>query len=176
MYINYSFRSFERKDTDRVRKFILSQNLGYPKYDTWGNKAVGQVVSGEKQAILAYSDGYLVGDVIFQEHRQLDRFIEIKNMRVHPDLRMRDFGRFMEKQVERYAVSLGYNALICDIREDKPEIVCFFVGIGFIPVATLSLYEEDKKDVTLVKFLRNLGNEKQELIERVHSVIHTATF
>lgn len=176
MDFNYTFRSFRKGDENRVRKFVLSQNLGYPRYDEWGHRAVCQLVGGEKQAVLAYSDGFLVGDAIFQEHRQLNGFVEIKNLRIHPALRMREFGRFMTKQVERYASSSGYNALICDVRENKPEIARFLMGIGFIPVATLNLYDDGKRDVTLVKFFGKFGEEQQGLIKKVEDTIQSVAF
>jgi len=46
---------------------------------------------------LAFSDDFLVGNLVFQPHKEFPRIKELKNMRVHPKLQGRYFGAFMIK-------------------------------------------------------------------------------
>ena len=122
--IDYKFRSFRKRDTDTVRSFLTKQDLGYPQYSRWiDERAIGGLLAETKHALLVYSNGELVGDLLFQEHQHLDKIVEIKNMRIHPRLRWRAFGRFMIKQLEVEATQAGYLALIGDVREESRDII-----------------------------------------------------
>ncbi len=153
---SFDFNFTSLQDTRQLRQlmdFIHLQDLGYPKYHDWVAKAESELLSGYKGAIIAYSSGHVVGDLIFQPHKGVSTLLEIKNLRVHPDLRGREFSRFMLRQLEVEANG-RYDALIGDIREDQKQLVAFSYGWGFSPIRTVPLYGDDKKDVVIVKFLR----------------------
>ena len=138
--------------------FLAKQNLDYPQYDSWVQRAEDELWQGYKSAVCAFSDGRLVGDVIHQPHKGVSRLLEIKNVRVHPDLRMRDFARFMLKQVEVEASLTGsYDALIGDVRPEQKESVNFLLNYGFRQVAVVPLYESAKPEIVVVKFLNSTG-------------------
>jgi hypothetical protein len=95
-----------------------------------------------------------VADTSNQAHKSLDGLLEIKNIRVHPNVRLRDFGRFMLKQAE---LTPGFLGSICDVREDQPRVLQFMVRCGYSVAATVPLYDSERNDIVLVKFF---GDER----------------
>ena len=88
MSFDFRFKFLEdEKEIKKLRKFILEQSFNYPNYEDWVERAVAQIDLGYKKTILSFSDEVLVGDLIFQSHKTLPRVMELKNMRIHPDLK-----------------------------------------------------------------------------------------
>jgi hypothetical protein len=156
MPFNFEFRLLEdKKDTNKLKKFLLEQPFNYPYYEDWVERAVSQIDLGYKKTILSFSDGFLVGDLIFQPHKTLMNVIELKNMRIHPNLKRRYFGFFMLRQAE--AESRGYNAIICDTRSDRTDVLNLLRLCEYHEISRVPLYESNTEDVVLLKNLnRNL--------------------
>ena len=104
-YFEFKQADSER-DIVRAVNFISKLHFGYPNYDDWVQKAEAELFQGYKKAILALSDKKIVGDLIYQPHKNIQGVLEIKNLRVHEKLRKRDFGHFMLKQPESEVVLL----------------------------------------------------------------------
>lgn len=122
MSFDFRFRFLEdEKELRGLRKFLLEQPFNYPNYEDWVEKTISQIDSGYKRTILSFSDDALVGDLIFQPHKTLERVMELKNIRIHPDLKRRYFGFFMLRQAE--AESGNYDAIICDTRSDRTDVL-----------------------------------------------------
>ncbi|MEK6827592.1 MAG: hypothetical protein AABX99_03870, partial [Nanoarchaeota archaeon] len=67
MSFNFNFTTLE--DINQLRSlidFMTSQDLDYPRYGEWLQKTESQLERGEKQAILAFHEGKLVGDLVHQ--------------------------------------------------------------------------------------------------------------
>ncbi|MBU0461515.1 MAG: GNAT family N-acetyltransferase [Nanoarchaeota archaeon] len=151
MSFHFTFQTVDgTRDIGRLVDFLAKQDLGYPHYDEWVQRAENELAAGYKVPIIAVSDGQIVGDVLYQPHKQIPRLREIKNLRVHPDLRRRDFAHFMLRQAEAEHPE-QYDAIICDTRADQREIIGLLTFSGYVPVATVPLYGDDLPDVTLVK-------------------------
>jgi ribosomal protein S18 acetylase RimI-like enzyme len=156
---DFSFTSLQ--DMRQLRgliDFIHLQDLGYPNYHDWVAKAESELLSGYKGAIVAYSDGKVVGNLIFQPHKGVSSLLEIKNLRVHQGLRDRNFGMFMLRQLEVEAAG-NFDAIIGDIRHEQKQVIAFSASCGFAPIATVPLYGDNQKDVVIVKFLRGKENQ-----------------
>ena len=149
MPIDFTFRTIDGKNLDEATRFISSQNLGYPNYDSWVEKMRSELSLGIKHGIAAYSDGAFVGDVIFQEHKQIRGILEMKNIRIHPLLRGRNFAPFMLKQAE---IEMNSEAVIVDARLNQRDMINFLTSQGYIPTAKVSLYDSYNEDVVMVKF------------------------
>ncbi len=134
--------------------FLRLQNLGYPRYMEWVGRAEAELEAGYKQAILAFSEGRLVGNVLYQPHKSLKGLLEIKNVRVHPSVRMRDFGRFMLEQVP--AENQGFIGAIGDVRPDQPGLVHFLERCGYVQAGIIPLYDEQKEVLLIKPFQQNL--------------------
>ena len=81
MSFNFNFTTLE--DINQLRSlidFMTSQDLDYPRYGEWLQKTESQLERGEKQAILAFHEGKLVGDLVHQICRDdgLGSLVEIK--------------------------------------------------------------------------------------------------
>lgn len=148
MPIDFAFRSIGLRNLDAAMQFITSQNLGYPNYERWTEKTRGELSSGIKHGILAYSNGIVVGDVVFQNHKELPKILEMKNIRIHPKLRGRNFASFMLKQAE---LEMFSEAVIVDARANQKDMIDFLTSQGYFPVAAISLYDSHNKDIVMVK-------------------------
>lgn len=154
MSFNFAFRTAEtRKDLLRLLDFLREQDLNYPNYQDWVGRTETEIESGWKTGILAVSNGFVLGDVIWQPHKELNRIREIKNMRVHPSVRERYFARFLMKQAE--AENRGdYDVLMCDLREDHPEkktLMNMLVSMGYAELYAVNLYDPDVRDIVMIK-------------------------
>lgn len=99
--LNIAFRQpSDYSDIRALRDFLYHQNLGYPSYDEWVFRATEEIDDGYKQSILAFDDGKIVGNVIFQPHKEISNLREIKNLRVDQSIRLRKFGSFLLRQAE----------------------------------------------------------------------------
>jgi len=169
MVFDFRFRGVESAtDITRLVDFLGKQPLNYRGYGDWLQRAEAELFAEYKQAVLAFNGRVLVGDVVYQAHKQIPRVLEIKNIRVHPDMRRRDFGHFMLKQVEAEAKSSGqYEAVVVDARASQHEVITFLMFSGFKELGKRCLYEENEQDVVMAKPV----NEKSGLV-RVASLFH----
>lgn len=151
MPFDFAFRSVaSTREIKATLDFLARQDLKYPKYDEWVQRVEAELFSGQKRAALAYSCGVLVGDVIWQPHKQLPRVREIKNLRVSPKARGRYLAQFLLRQAE-CEDRQDYDALIGDVRENQPSVIRFMQSMGYQAVAKLNLYEENQREVVLFK-------------------------
>lgn len=133
--------------------FVAQQDLGYPNYGGWLEKAEHQLRTGQKDAILAFSGGTLVADLIYQQHKTIPQVLEIKNLRVHPKLRERYFARFMLRQLEADARTSGYRTMLVDARESQRDVRSFLLASGFSEIITLPIYSPESNEVIMAKSL-----------------------
>lgn len=145
----------DEKEIRKLKKFLLEQSFNYPHYEDWVERAISEVLSGYKKTILAFSDNILIGDLIFQPHKNLLRVMELKNMRIHPEFKRRYFGFFMLRQAE--AESKDYDAIICDTRSDRLDVLNMLKLCGYRELSRASLYDSNIEDVIMLKNLNNKG-------------------
>lgn len=171
---NFQFRSIESmSDVHRLIDFLSKQSLGYPNYDDWIQRAEPEVESGYKQAVLAFSDNYLVGDSIYQPHKELSRVREVKNFRIHPKLRRRAFGYFILKQVEELNKE-EFDAIIVDARTDNQESINFLTFCRYVPIAKVPLYDRNSPDVVMVKCFND--RTKQGIVYNAKQLVLGSSF
>jgi N-acetylglutamate synthase-like GNAT family acetyltransferase len=175
--MSFYFTFTDLEDISQLRMlvdFMASQDLDYPHYDDWLQKTESQLERREKQAVLAFSDGKLVGNLVHQVCRDngLGNLREIKNLRIHPEVRERYFANFMLKQLYVECEN-KYEGLILDVRANQKETYNFLVYCGFIPVMNISLYEKNMDEIVMFKPFR----EKAELgIPKVKKIIQARSF
>ena len=151
MTFNFNFRTPDNtQDIRQLVDFLMKQDLGYPGYEDWVQRSEHEIDKGYKIPILAFSGNHLVGDLIYQPHKQLPRVREIKNLRVHPGWRGRSFGHFMLRQAE-VENQHQYDALIVDARADQKEIIALLLRNGYMPLGQRALYDSNAMDVIMVK-------------------------
>lgn len=136
-------------DIRLLRDFLTKQNLGYPNYDDWIYRATEEIDQGYKQSVLAFDDGHLVGDVIFQPHKEVAGLREIKNLRVDEDSRFRKFGSFLLRQAE-FIDHEQYDWLIADFREGQKAVERLLASEGYTNREVRCLYD-DRFDIVTMK-------------------------
>lgn len=153
MGFDYSFRSIDgNKAVAEAVSFLSKQSLGYPKYADWVGRAEAELRLGVKKGVVAYNNLRIAGDVICQPHKSLHGVLELKNIRIHPEVRGRKFASFMLRQAETEFPS---DLIVVDTRRDQTDMVKFLISEGYVPVASPMLYEEGKEDVVFAKFPRD---------------------
>jgi len=149
--VNICFVSADsRKEIQATVGFLAKQSLGYPRYADWVGRTEAELYTGYKRAILAFCDDCLVGDFVWQPHKTIRGAVEWKNLRVHPSVKRRLFGRFLLRQAEEIC---GFPVAICDVRADQKEVIQLLISCGYVAAATLPLYDSEKLDMVMVKYL-----------------------
>lgn len=150
MSFDFTFRSVQTtKQIRQTIEFLAKQDLKYPRYDEWVQKAEAELFSGYKKAALAYSEGILVGDILWQPHKQFPRVRELKNVRVSK-VNRRYIAEFLVRQAE--CEDRGeFDAIIVDAREFQTDFISLMQNLDYRVVGKLNLYDEDKRDVVLFK-------------------------
>jgi len=164
---HFHFKGLEdKKELRNLIEFLVLQDLGYPNYESWVQKTEHELESGYKGVVLAFSGKQLVGDIVYQPHKAANCFLEIKNLRMHPQIRERKFAEFMLRQIE--AENKGkYSAVICDARANQKDIISFLESQKYNMYATLPLYDKHTPDVVMIKFL----DEKNKLVPLADKII-----
>jgi hypothetical protein len=158
MGFNFNFRQIDSEtDIRRLVEFMAKYPLDYPGYDAWLQRAESELDAGYKQAILAFSEGTLVGNIVYQRHKQLPGTLEIKNLRVAAGKQRRDFGHFMLRQVQVEANRGDYGLILCDARESQTDVLALLGFSGFIEIARAALYDSNERDVIMGKPIKREG-------------------
>ncbi|MBI2449000.1 GNAT family N-acetyltransferase [Candidatus Pacearchaeota archaeon] len=161
MAFDFNFHGIEdRTDLKELIDFLAYQDLGYPRYQEWVQRTEHELDSGYKKAILAFSERYLVADLIYQQHKEAACFLELKNLRIHPAFRLRGFGRFMLRQVEVEHAE-QYEAIICDARANQSDTIKFLESCGYSPLITCPLYDQNTPEIVMIK---SLNKDKKQFI------------
>lgn len=160
MGFNFNFRQIDStQDIRKLIDFMAIRPLSYLEYDAWIQRSEPELYMEYKRAILAFSDLVLVGDVVYQKHKQLPNSLEIKNLRVNEKIRRRDFAHFMLKQVEAEAVKAGYGLILCDTRANQSDVLSLLQFSGFKEIVRAPLYDSNEEDVIFAKPLKQSKKE-----------------
>ena len=159
MGFHYEFRSLEsERDAKNMISWMRQRPLDYKNFNDWVDKIEHEIFSGYKQAILGFcrenNQPQLVSYLLFQQHKQLP-FLEFKSLRVDEKVQDQYFGSFSLRQGEVEAKKRKLNGIICDVRENRANVIGMLLRNGFSPIATTSLYESAKKDIIMLKDFRN---------------------
>lgn len=140
MKFDFDFRTIDtKKDVENVTKFMSNFSLDYPNYFGWLEKVRSQLTSGDKNGIFAFSDGSIIGNLVFQRLNEKD--FEIKNLRVHDILKGRGFANFMLNQLEIELVKDNISRLYVDTRVDNLPVRNLFESRGYLNIGEKKLYD-----------------------------------
>lgn len=152
--MHFSFYTVDStKLASKLIDFLIYQNNNYPKYEDWVLRARKEILDGYKKAILAESDGKIVGDIIYQPHKTMSRIREIKNMRIHPSAEGKGFARFLLKQVE--LDTQDCDMLTLDVRANQTKVINVLEKVGYKKITAISLYDE-QPDIIMTKPIRSI--------------------
>ena len=156
MAMNFVIKSIkDMKELRQLRNFIYSQHLNYPDYEHWVDKVcIPEIENGWKKGIIAYYNGHVVGNAIYQPHKELPRTREFKNLRIHPELRRRDLGHFLLRQVEEENKE-DFDRIILDANTKEKKIIMFLQYCGYKIIGQECLYDKKNLEVIMVKEFNN---------------------
>lgn len=153
--MNFEIKTLgDERDLGLLLKFLESQPLKYPNYRDWVyHVCKAELDAGYKSAYVAWNNGRVIGDLVFQPHKNLPRTVEMKNLRIHPDFRRRDLGHFLIKQAE--ADSRGiFEQIIGDADAEQKDIHNLFRFAGFQLLFEQHLYSGSNLDYVFVKCIK----------------------
>ncbi len=154
---DFTFKTLSsNRDLKKLVDFLMVQDLGdsrYPNYEDWVQRCEYELDIGYKTAVLAFSYGKLAGDLIYQPHNEMPSVRELKNLRVDPNYRERNFARFMLRQAE-VEDSRSFDLILCDVRASQRPLIYLLTSLGYRTIQTVSLYEPNTLDVVMVKNLK----------------------
>ena len=156
--IDFWIKPLTNRDLKPLQAFLLGQNLGYSNYETWVKTVcIPEVDFNYKKGLIVYTNRVVVGDIVFQPDKQLPKSLEIKNLRIHRNLRRRDLAHFLMKQAEVYARLNEFEQLTCDFRAEKEyskniKDLLFLCGYHLLAEA-INLYDDGCLDCVMIKKL-----------------------
>jgi len=171
MSFYFSFEDIDGTRTiSRAVNFLARQPLSYPNYVDWTGKTEAELLTGIKKGVIAYNNEILAGDIICQPHKDLSgalNVLELKNIRIHPEVRGRRFASFMLRQAE---IEFPHDLVLADARKGQIDMISFLLSEGYKLIASSNLYEPDVSDVVMVKVPRNRQNLIPELRNYFQSI------
>lgn len=132
-----------------VVDFMSRAPMHYPRYEEWLERAEAQMFAGTKHVLICRCDSRLAATLTWQTHPKEPFTAELKNMRVLPEYRGLDIGRFLLKAFERDARAT-HSLARCDMGTGNGN-AAFFVRHGWRQVDLLDLYGSGARDVMMVK-------------------------
>lgn len=142
--MNFSFTT--DLDLKRTMDLLASPRLwisraAYPDFGDWLGRAAMELDRGIKHGIYCYFDEKLVGAAIYQRHKTISSFLELKNLTVLPEAGRRFVASFLVRNVEiEGSKEFKPTHIVCDAKRDNVAIQQFLVGNKYRATATLDLY------------------------------------
>jgi len=131
-------------DVKKVVEFMAGPRLwiprsSYPDFMDWLDKTSIEIQSGIKRGICCYYDRKLIGSVIYQKHKTIPNFLELKNLTISPEYGRRFIASFLVRNVE--AEGKGkFSHIICDAKRDNIVMEKFLTSNKYKTVANIDLY------------------------------------
>ena len=131
-------------DPKSIIRFIAGPRLwvprsSYPDYMDWLAKVHLELDSGVKRALSCYSGRNLVGTALYQRHKTIPTFLEVKNITIDPGISRRFVASFLVRNIEAEAMGKFTHA-ICDAKKDNIAIRNFLMSNKYNAVANMDLY------------------------------------
>lgn len=130
--MDFKFTSeYKASQLDEIVDYILGTRLwiaqaDHPDITGWAKKAHFKLRKETKRALVCFSASTLVGVAIYQKHKSVSDYVELKNISVRPEPRSRYIASFLIRNVEVEASrEFGSNLITCDAKERNYEITHF---------------------------------------------------
>ena len=130
----------EPEEIRQLYDFIKACPLDYPNYLTWVDKCFIELEQGYKKAFAYKINDNIVGNIIFQMHKEYPHVLELKNCRVEPEYRRQKIFTELYNLVEKYARDYGFKSIICDTHSDNTIMIKTMEALGFKRKGEETLY------------------------------------
>ena len=157
MNVDFRVRQVEGySDLMMLRRFLHEHDLGYVGYHDWIESiCIPEIEKGDKNAVIALHDEKIIGNIVWQHHKELPRTVEVKNLRIHPMSRERGLAYFLMKQCEA-EIRKEVDIMIADFPSDQTSTGLFLLNYGFGVLYQAPIYEDDSLHTVVVKPLRKV--------------------
>ena len=117
-------------------------SVDYPDFDEWSERARIQFRREDERAVLAISDGNIVGAVVYQRHASDPSALEIKNLTVRPDQRGRHVASFLLRNAEIEGMHdyPGVFRCVLDAKARNFGMRAFLLRFGYVPWHVRDVY------------------------------------
>lgn len=132
-------------DPEEIRQlyeFIKRFPYDYPDYLTWVEECFRELQLGYKKAFVYRVNNQIVGNLIFQQHKEDPKVLEMKNGRVEPRYRRKKIFTNLCNAIEKYARENGFKRIIADTHNDNTSIIQTLKKLGFEVETNEPLYSE----------------------------------
>jgi ribosomal protein S18 acetylase RimI-like enzyme len=133
---------------DEIVHYLLGPRLwiaatSYPDFADWAARAHADLHAERKRALLALAYSDIVGVVVYQQHKQFDDALEIKNLTVRPDQRGRYLASFLVRNTEIEGIrEFAVERVVCDAKADNVPIRRFLLQQHYTVVDRADLYRK----------------------------------
>lgn len=141
------------EEVQKVYDFVKQYPLDYPDYFVWLEKCRRQLEIGDKRAFYATHKGSIIGSLIFQNHREEDSVLEIKNFRVSEEHSGKGVGSALELMLCSYGRSNGFSRIRVDTHHNNFSMIQFLIKRGYVIEGEENLYVINKTEAILAKDL-----------------------
>lgn len=137
-------RQFKPEDMDTVVSLWIQCHLAVPWNNPWQDIERKLKVNPEL-FLVGEVDGRIVATAMggYEGHRGWVNYLA-----VHPDYRLKGYGKAMMKHLEQNLTALGCPKLNLQVRETNREVISFYEKIGYVNDNVVSLGKrlvEDRK-------------------------------
>lgn len=133
-------------DVRRTVEFLAGPRLwvpqaDYPDFMSWLDKVEVELNSSIKHGIFCYALNKLVGAVIYQRHKTLPDFLEVKNLTVLPEVGRRFVASFLLRNAEvEGRERFRTTQVMLDSKKENVPIHAFLLRNGYRVISTIDLY------------------------------------
>ena len=140
----------------RPRLWIPTNN-DYPRHSAWLEKSEAEITTGQRRAMLGYVGKIPVGAIVYRQHAQREKTVEIRNISIDPSVHRQLFGSFMLRQVETDASQndyVGANMFSVDTKVTNTGMLDFLERQGYTVTDVIDIYNDGTgEDAILTKSL-----------------------
>ena len=115
------------------RLWVPDQATDYPGHLEWRDKALSEIETSKKMAMVAFWGSDEVAICVYQRDPADSTQLEIRNLSVEPSARGRGLAAFVLRQVENEALIdfPGVQTIVADVKRTNLQMIRFAIGRGF---------------------------------------------
>lgn len=152
MNVDFTIRQVvDSKDLRLLREFLHLHDFNYPFYHDWvDGVCIPEIERRYKTAIVVLYGGLIVGDLVWQPHKELPRTVEGKNLRIDSRVSGRGLAYFLFKQCEAENRN-DFDSILVDIPNDQKDIKLFLLRYGFNTLYQAPIYSDNRMETIMAK-------------------------
>ncbi|MDD5651156.1 MAG: GNAT family N-acetyltransferase [Candidatus Nanoarchaeia archaeon] len=165
----------DQEEINKLYNFIKQFSLDYPDYNIWLEKCKRELELGYKKAFVCEKNNQIIGNLIFQPHKEDPLLLEMKNGRVLDEYRRKNIFSSLVKNVIIYGKENNFKRVIGDAHITNEGMIKTLSNFGFMELANETIYDKqiekimikDLNETSLDVLIRNLIIKLEIIIEEL---------